>query len=493
VRLLRTPRQWDRRTTIVATLGPATSTPEIVRRLIETGVDVVRLNFSHGTQETHAEAYALVREAEKAVGKPVAVLQDLAGPKVRVGRLPGGSLELREGQLLTIGADAPGGDPSRIATTYAGLARDVHQGDRILLDDGALELVVESAGRTEVRTRVVRGGILYEHKGLNVPGVTLQVPVMTEKDYDDLAFGIRLGVDYVAMSFVQRPEDLRPCRRAMARLGRQVPIVAKLEKAGAIVALEGILRAADAVMVARGDLGVELPAEQVPVLQKTIIARANDVGIPVITATQMLDSMVDRPRPTRAETSDVANAILDGTDAVMLSEETAVGKYPVEAVAMMDRIARAVESASPAVFTARAGARRGTAASVARAAAALADELDVRAIVVITRTGRTAELVSKQRARAPLVAFTEEEGTARRLMLWWGIRAYPTMFLDNTDAMLTHIEGELLRRRLVGAGETIVLIGSAPVVARGRTNFVKVHRIRGANTAQRRRPTEARR
>ncbi|MDQ7842594.1 MAG: pyruvate kinase [Armatimonadota bacterium] len=493
MKLLRTPRQWDRRTTIVATLGPATCTPELVRRLIEAGADVFRLNFSHGTQETHAEAYALVREAERAVGRPVAVLQDLAGPKVRVGPLPGGSVALREGEPLILSADSAGDGGRRIATTHPGLVRDVRKGDRILLDDGALELLVEATGREGVRTRVVRGGILYAHKGLNVPGVPLRVPVMTEKDYDDLAFGIRLGVDYVAMSFVQRPEDLVPCRRAMARLGRQVPIVAKLEKAGAIVALEGILRTADAVMVARGDLGVELPAEQVPVLQKTIIARANDVGIPVITATQMLDSMVDHPRPTRAETSDVANAILDGTDAVMLSEETAVGKYPVEAVAMMDRIARVVESTNPAIFTARAGARRGTAASVARAAAGLADELNVRAIVVITRTGRTAELVSKQRARAPLVAFTEEEGTARRLTLWWGIRAYATTFLDNTDAMLTHVEGELLRRRLAAAGETIVLVGSAPVVARGRTNFVKVHRIRSANTAQRRRPAEARR
>lgn len=492
MKLLRAPRHWHRRTTIVATLGPATCTPDIVRRLIEAGVDVVRLNFSHGTQETHAEAYALVRQAEAAVGRPVAVLQDLAGPKVRVGLLPRGPMELREGQPLIISADSAAGERS-IATTYEGLARDVHKGDRILLDDGALELVVESSGRGRVQTRVVRGGTLHEHKGLNVPGVTLRVPVMTEKDYDDLAFGIRLGVDYVAMSFVQRPEDIMQCRKAMARQGAQLPIIAKLEKAGAIVALDGILRTADAVMVARGDLGVELPAEQVPVLQKTIIARANDVGIPVITATQMLDSMVDHPRPTRAETSDVANAILDGTDAVMLSEETAVGRYPVEAVAVMDRIARVVESTNPAIFTARAGARRGTAASVARAAATLADELEARAIVVITRTGRTAELVSKQRARAPLVAFTEEEGTARRLMLWWGIRAFATTFLDNTDAMLGHIERELLRRRLAARGETIVLVGSAPVVARGRTNFVKVHRIRGANSPDERRPAEARR
>ena len=490
MKLPRAPRDWDRRTTIVATLGPATDSAESIRRLLEAGVDVVRLNFSHGTQETHGRAYALVREAERALGRPVAVLQDLAGPKVRVGPLPRGPLELREGQSLTISANSAGDAPQIITSTYEGLARDVHKGDPILLDDGALELVVEGAGRGRVHTRVVRGGILQEHKGLNVPGVTLRVPAMTDKDHADLAFGLRLGVDYVAMSFVQRPQDLELCRRAMARAGTRVPIVAKLEKAGAITALDGILREADAVMVARGDLGVELPAEQVPVLQKTIIHRANDVGIPVITATQMLDSMVDHPRPTRAETSDVANAILDGTDAVMLSEETAVGRYPVEAVATMDRIARVVESTNGAIFTAHAGSRRGTAVSVARAAATLAGELDVRAIVVITRSGRTAELVSKQRALAPLIAFTEDEGVARRLVLWWGIRAFATTFMDNTDAMLTHVEGELIRRRLAARDDTIILVGSAPVVVRGRTNFLKVHRIRGANTGHRRRGSE---
>jgi len=455
--------------------------------MIEAGVDLVRLNFSHGTQDTHARAVEMVREAERAVGRTVAILQDLAGPKVRIGPLPRGAIELREGQALTIAAGGASDAEGAVPATYAGLARDVRRGDRILLDDGTLELVVEEAGAGRVRTRVVRGGLLREHKGLNVPGVTLRVPAMTEKDLADLAFGIRLGVDYVALSFVQRPQDVLLGRRAMRRLGARLPIVAKLEKAGAIASLDGILRAADAVMVARGDLGVELPAEQVPVLQKSIIRQANRAGIPVITATQMLESMVDRPRPTRAETSDVANAILDGTDAVMLSEETAVGKYPVEAVATMDRIARVVEATTPAIFTPQAGSRRGTAISVARAAAALAEELAVRAIVVITRSGRTAQLLSKQRARAPLIAFTEAAATARRLQLWWGVRGYATRFLDDTDAMIAHLERELIRRRLAGRGETIVLVGSAPLVVRGRTNFLKVHRIQGANRGQRER------
>ncbi|HXF83571.1 MAG TPA: pyruvate kinase [bacterium] len=485
MKLPRPVRQGDRRTSIVATLGPATKSVEAIRQLLDAGVDVVRLNFSHGTQAFHADVYARVREAERAVGRSVAVLQDLAGPKVRVGALPQGPLELRAGEALVIAAEPGARDDRVITATYAGLARDVRKGDRILLDDGTLELVVEGTGPGLVRTRVVRGGLLREHKGLNVPGVTLRVPAMTEKDYDDLAFGLRLGVDYVAMSFVQRPEDVALGRRAMARVGIRVPIIAKLEKAGAITALDGILRAADGVMVARGDLGVELPAEQVPVLQKTIIRKANSAGVPVITATQMLDSMVEHPRPTRAETSDVANAILDGTDAVMLSEETAVGAYAVEAVRTMDRIARVVEAAQAEVFTPHAQQRRGTALSVARAAASLAGEIGARAIVVITRSGRTAELVSTQRPRPPIIAFTEAERVARRLALWWGIRAYATTFVHDTDAMLAHVEEELIRRGLAAREDVIVLVGSAPIVVRGRTNFLKVHRVRGAKPGRR--------
>lgn len=487
MKLPRPPRDWDRRTSIIATLGPATSSSELLRKLIETGVDIVRLNFSHGTPDSHARTYALVRETERALGRSVAVLQDLAGPKVRIGPLPHGSIELKEGTLVTISADSHADSDHAIPVTYSGLAGDVRKGDRILLDDGSLELAVEGTGRAGVRARVVRGGVLHEQKGLNVPGVTLRVPALTEKDLADLALGIKLGVDYVAVSFVQRPQDVALARRAIRKHGANLPIVAKLEKAGAIASLDGILREADAVMVARGDLGVELPAEQVPVLQKTIIQKANHAGIPVITATQMLESMIQNPRPTRAETSDVANAILDGTDAVMLSGETAVGKFPIEAVATMDRIARVVESTNSTVFTAQAASLRGTAVSVARAAASLAEELAVRAIVVITRTGRTAELLSKQRTRAPLIAFTEEEGTARRLQLWWGVHCYATRFLDNTDAMTAHIEAELMRRRLAARGETIILVGSAPVVVRGRTNFLKVHRIRGANIGHRER------
>jgi pyruvate kinase len=470
--------EWERRTSIVATVGPATRSPARIRALIDAGVDVVRLNFAHGTPEEHARAYELVRDAEAATGRSVAVMQDLAGPKVRVGALPGGAIELREGQRLTIVTATGAGTAGTITTSHARLPHEVSIGDRMLLDDGALELVVEDSRDGEITTRVVRGGILAEHKGINLPGVALDVPVLTEKDLKDLEFGIGLGVDYVALSFVQRAEDLQLGRRALVDRRAAIPLIAKLERAGAIAALDQIVQEADGVMVARGDLGVEMAAEVVPVLQKTIIRKANAAGIPVITATQMLESMVHHPRPTRAETSDVANAILDGTDALMLSAETAVGEYPIEAVAMMDRIARVVEASEPEVFRSHTRARAGTAQSVARAACTLAHELKVRAIVVITRTGRTAELLSKNRPSAPMIAFTEQHTTARRLALWWGIRCFATTFRDDTDEMIAHLEQELLRRHLAAPGEAVILVGSTPVIIRGRTNFLKVHRVK---------------
>jgi pyruvate kinase len=404
-------------------------------------------------------------------------MQDLAGPKVRVGDLPGGAIELREGQRLAIVTATPT-SARAITTSYTRLPYAVSKGDRVLLDDGALELVVEETRDGEVTTRVVRGGTLAEHKGINLPGVALDVPVLTEKDLKDLDTGIALGVDYVALSFVQRAADVELGRRALADRKAALPLIAKLEKAGAISALDEILHAADGVMVARGDLGVEVAPEVVPVLQKAIIRKANAAGIPVITATQMLESMVHHPHPTRAETSDVANAILDGTDALMLSAETAIGDYPIEAVQMMDRIAKVVESSEPEIFRSPTRARAGTAQSVARAACTLAHELKVRAIVVITRSGRTAELLSKNRPSAPMIAFTEEHATARRLALWWGIRCFATTFLEDTDEMIAHLERELIRRDLATPGDAVILVGSTPVIVRGRTNFLKVHRLK---------------
>jgi len=474
------PPRW-RRTKIVATVGPATASADRIRALIEAGVDVMRFNFSHGTRDEHLRRIQLVRQCSAELGRPVAVLQDLQGPKIRVGGLQDHRpVLLEEGRELVIGAEPEGGTAERLSTTYPELVREVREGDRILLSDGELELAVTAVGPHEVRARVVRGGLLEEHKGINLPGVPLRAPALTDKDVEDLRFGLEAGVDFVALSFVRTAEDVVRARQLMEEAGRTVPVIAKLEKAEAVDHLDEILEASDGVMVARGDLGVELAPERVPTLQKHIIRRANELGIPVITATQMLESMVDHPRPTRAEASDVANAILDGTDAVMLSAETAVGRYPVEAVRMMDRIAVEVEASSPQLYQpARHHERRlGIAEAVAAAACRLGHDLRAKAIVVITRSGRTAQLVSKNRPAEPIVALTEEESVARSLSLWWGVHPVVTEFREDTDAMLAHAEDELLRRGLVEPGDVLVVTGSAPIIARGRTNFVKVHRVR---------------
>ncbi len=470
-----------RRTKIVATLGPATSTPERIRELLSAGVDVVRLNFSHGTPQEHARMAQMVREMTQEMGKTVAIMQDLQGPKIRVGEFPNGTVFIPAGTTVSLTTRAVPGSADVIPLLYPSLSQDVKPGDRILLDDGNLELVVEICGEDTVQCRVIRGGPLSSHKGVNFPDTRLRLPSLTEKDIADLQFGLGMGVDYVALSFVRRAEDLLHVRRILRSLGAlEVRLIAKLERAEAIENLDEIVEAADGVMVARGDLGVELDPERIPILQKVIIRKANQVGIPVITATQMLESMVHHPRPTRAETSDVANAILDGTDAVMLSAETATGNYPVEAVQMMDRIARAVEASPEYRYGRRADPQRITHAfAVGQAACHLAEELDVKAIVVITRSGRTAEMISTNRPRQPLIAFTETLAVARRLSLWWGVQPVLTAFQRDTDTMIAHVERELVTRGLVNPGETIVLVGSAPIIARGRTNFIKLHRVRG--------------
>ncbi|MDR5684357.1 MAG: pyruvate kinase [Armatimonadota bacterium] len=470
-----------RRTKIVATIGPATDSPERIRELVAAGVDVVRFNFSHGRREDHERRIATVRRVAEELDRPVAILQDLQGPKIRVGELAHHRpVHLEEGSEVVIGAQTEVGTAQRLSTTYPDIVKDVQAGDRILLADGAMELSVTAVGGEEVRARVVRGGVLEEHKGINLPGVAISAPAMTAKDRDDLRFGLEAGVDWVALSFVRRPEDIAAVREEMGRAGRSVPIVAKLEKAEAIDRLDGIMAASDGVMVARGDLGVELAPERVPILQKHIIRRANEMGIPVITATQMLESMIDRPRPTRAEASDVANAILDGTDAVMLSGETAVGRYPTEAVRIMDRIAVEVEAASPQLYqTGRHGDRRlGVAEAVGSAACLLAHDLRARAIAVVTRSGRTAQLISKLRPAEPIVALTEDHTVARTLSLWWGVHAIVVPFREDTDAMVVQAEEEMVRRGIADPGDVVIITGSAPLIARGRTNFVKVHRIR---------------
>jgi len=467
-----------RRTKIVATIGPASRAIPVLRRLLDAGLDVARLNFSHGTREEHGRTIRDLRRLAREAGAPLAILQDLQGPKIRVGPLPE-PVRLAEGAtvVLTTRAAAARG---QIPVPFAKLPRTVRRGARILLRDGTMELVVLQTTRREIRCRVVRGGTLGAHQGVNIPGMRLAAPSLTPKDAADLRFGLRHGVDYVALSFVRRAEDLRHARRVMRRIGRSVPLVAKLEKAEAITNLHEIVAEADAVMVARGDLGVELSPEQVPLIQKRIIEAANERGIPVITATQMLESMVRQERPTRAETSDVANAILDGTDAVMLSEETAAGRYPVETVQTMDRIARAAEPGVRVRADARRARRLSVAHAIATAAGALASDLGVNLILALTSTGRTARLLSQIRAPVPVVACTEDGHVARVLKLYWGVHPLVMPFQRYTEAMMRSVDRQLVSQRLAPAGASVVVVGSVPIVGRGRTNFLQIHRLGGA-------------
>jgi pyruvate kinase len=472
-------RQAPRRTKIVATLGPASSSPERIAALIHAGVDVFRLNFSHGAHEEHAALYGLVREHAAHLGRPVAIMQDLQGPKIRVGDLEGGGpLQLVEGQELTVTAQAGVvGRAGLISTTYEHLPYDVRAGDRILLDDGLLELAVVASDPPNVRTVVVHGGPLGEHKGINLPGVAVSAPAVTEKDAADLAFGLALGVDYVALSFVRRAEDVARTRELMrAHRPHPVPIIVKLEKPEAVADLDAIVHAADAVMVARGDLAVEMSAEEVPPLQKHIIHRANAAGKPVITATQMLQSMTDNPRPTRAEASDVANAVLDGSDAVMLSGETAVGEYPVETVQAMARICVAAEAIqhNPKPFEARFGTR---AHALVHAACQLAENVEAKAIVVFTRSGQTAHRVAQYRPSAQIYAFTADESVRRQLALYWGVEPLYTSLDGDTDTVLARVSDEIAAAGLLARGDLTVIVGAARRLESGRADLIKLHSI----------------
>lgn len=467
-----------RRTKIVATLGPATRDPQTLEALLQAGVDVVRLNFSHGTPEEHGRTIELVRTLAKRLDRSIAILQDLQGPKIRTGPLAGGRpVELKEGAELTLTTDPVEGTSALVSVTYPDLPRDVRPGDRILLADGTLELRVVEVSGGQIRTVVVKGGSLREHSGINLPGVAVRAPFLTEKDLADLEFGITNGVDYIALSFVRSAEDLQRAREVLKVQGVSIPLVAKLERPEAIDDLEAILTVSDGVMVARGDLGVELGPEKVPMLQKAILRRANEKGVVAITATQMLESMIGSPRPTRAEASDVANAILDGTDALMLSGETAVGAYPVEAVAMMDRIAREVEAASPQRTIWGEREAISEAHAISHAARTLAEDLSVQAIVAFTRTGRTARLLSKDRPRVPILAFTPDEKVARALALWWGVTPLLIAVEEHTDALIARMEQILLERGLAAPGERVIVVGTMPLQAGTHTNFVKLHHI----------------
>jgi pyruvate kinase len=470
-----------RHSKIVCTIGPATSSQQMIERLIEAGMDVARLNFSHGTHAEHAERIALLRDAAMKHQKPIAIIADLQGPKIRTGPLVGKTpVELKAGQRFVITTAKLMGDANRVSTIFRPLPREVHRGNRILLSDGLIELRVTQVLGEKVVTEVVNGGLLGEHKGINLPGVQLRVPALTAKDRADLAFALKVGANYVAVSFVRHAEDVVLAKNLIRRAGFDTPVIAKLEKPEAIENLDAILRVADGVMVARGDLGVEMNPERVPVVQKMIIARAREARRPVITATQMLESMTQNPRPTRAEASDVANAIFDGSDAVMLSAETASGNYPVEAVSMMARIIEDAEgSITEFPRPSSVQEKLKVAETVAELVCHASRELHMKLIAVFTHSGFTARLVSRYRPLVPIVAFAPEAETRRRMALIWGVIARGIADVKKVDGLAEIAEQRLLEEKLVKKGDVIGIVAGTPMGIRGTTNFMKFHVVGG--------------
>jgi pyruvate kinase len=467
----------SRRAKIVATLGPASSSPERLAELVAAGIDVARLNMSHGTRPGHLAAYQCVRAASDAAGHSVGVLIDLQGPKIRLDTFAGGPVRLLAGQEFTITTREVPGDQHEAGTTYAGLAADVRPGDRVLVDDGRVVLEVLTAADGQVRTRVVVGGVVSDHKGLNLPGVKVSVPALTAKDEADLRWALSLQADMIALSFVQGPEDAVLAQRIMDETGVRLPLIAKIEKPQAIEALPEIIEAFDGIMVARGDLGVELPLEQVPMAQKRIVEQARAQAKPVIVATQMLESMISAPRPTRAEASDVANAVLDGADALMLSAETSVGEYPVQAVATMSAIISAAERESVSAAPVLAGEPASTGGAIARAAAEVGAAVRAKALVAFTMTGETARRLARYRSPIPLLAFTPQPSTRSQLALSWGVETFIVPPARHTDAMVRQVEEALLEIGRCDKGDMVVIVAGSPPGTPGRTNALRVHRI----------------
>jgi pyruvate kinase len=463
------------RTKLICTLGPASATPKMVQGLVRAGASVFRLNFSHGSPEDHARTVDLVREAERETGRPLAVLVDLPGPKVRLGRLGSDPFILRPGQRFELRSEGPGDDRGA-ATTYPELAGDLREGDRVLLADGAVELTVTSTGDGVARTECVRGGSVSSGQGVNVPAERLGLPAVTERDREGLERATELGVDFIAQSFVRAPADIRQLRDLMGDVA--LPIVAKVETRPAVQDVDRILGEADALMIARGDLGVELPMEEIPLIQKELVRKARAAGRPAIVATQMLESMINAPRPTRAETTDVANAVLDGADAVMLSGETAIGSFPFEAAAAATTIAAYVESRG-AAFRAPDPQPRpmSEGEAVAHAAGEIHfDALGIVAISCYTETGRTARLLSAERPSVPVYAFVPPEDVRRSLCLLWGVEALPAEVPDDTDQMIALMDEGLQRHGLAAAGDAVVMAAASPA-GRTTTNMLKIHQV----------------
>ncbi len=465
------------RTKIVCTIGPASGDPAVLRRLIENGMSVARLNFSHGTHEEHREKILSIRSISDDMGIPVAILQDLCGPKIRVGDAPEGGLRLEPGQEFILTNQDAGGEKNRISVSYPRLPTEVSEGDRILLADGMMELEVRKTTETEIRTEVITGGVLTSHKGINLPSGTITAPSLTDKDRKDLRFGLEMGVDYVALSFVRTADDLRKVKEIIHDNGKETPLVAKIEKHEAVNNIDEIMEVTDAIMVARGDLGVEIPLETVPEIQKMLVRKGNQVGKPVIIATQMLRSMVEAPRPTRAEATDVANAVLDGADAVMLSEETATGEYPAEAVGFMGRIARSAFNHFHHSRYMELPPEKNVSQSVAHASCILADHLEAKAIIATTRSGSTAMHISRFKPKARILALSPDKDVVRRLALYWGCYPRHVPDTEDTDKRIELASSSALASRLVSKGDLVVITSGQPVWRKGTTNMLRVKEL----------------
>lgn len=480
-----------RKAKIVCTIGPRSSSAAMLERLIENGMNAARLNFSHGTHEWHATAIAAIRYAAERLGSAVAIIQDLQGPRIRVGLVPKEGIEVKGGQIVRLRTSAQSDEqPDTLASvvaplpeipiTYASLSRDLHVGARVLINDGLIELRAVHVADDVIECSVITGGTITSQKGVNLPDTAVSAPTLTEKDRGDIRFGVEQGVDYVALSFVRGPQDIRAARALLAEHGADTPIIAKIERAEAVAALEDILEQVDGVMIARGDLGVEMGSEIVPLLQKRIIVEANRRRRLVITATQMLESMTHALRPTRAEASDVANAVFDGSDALMLSAETAVGAYPIETIQVMDRIIRAAEEGTePGVVLKRQAdlEHLSISESVCAAASFAARATDATAIVAFSESGATVRLISKQRPSAPILAFTPAEPIKRRMALYWGVRSFIMSRIGESDTRIHEVERRLTSEGLVNHGDKIVIVSGTIAGQTGGTNMLKLHEI----------------
>ena len=466
-----------RRAKIVCTLGPATETADQIQALVDAGMDVARINRSHGTAEEHEAVYRNVREAAKASGRAVAVLVDLQGPKIRLGRFADGPVHLEEGQTFTITTEDVEGTAELASTTYQGLPGDCNPGDRILIDDGKVAVRIVEVTGPRVVTRVEVPGPVSNHKGLNLPGVAVSVPALSEKDKEDLRWAIRLGADVIALSFVRNAADIDDVHTIMDEEGRRVPVIAKIEKPQAVDNLVEIVRAFDGIMVARGDLGVELPLEEVPIVQKRAVELARRNAKPVIVATQVLESMITSPRPTRAEVSDCANAILDGADAVMLSGETSVGEFPIETVRTMARIVETTEQQGAERIAPLGSTPHTRGGAITRAAADIGEILDVKYLVTFTQSGDSARRMSRLRPDIPLLAFTPLESTRNELALSWGVQTYQVEEVAHTDDMVAQVDQVLGASGLADEGDQIVLVAGMPPGQVGSTNSIRVHRM----------------